>query len=98
MLSVAKRIHTEGRKHPKIREVMIDTITTCIWNAGLVLNESDPDIGRLFLEQNFAGKILETAELLGEETYEEFFDEMSTICLYAFNAMIFSFIDDCRDY
>ena len=94
----AQKVHTVGNRHQKLRTVYIDIITTNLWTASLLAgeqggSESDEN-ARAFLELDYIDKLLEIVEILGEEVFEEFFDDLAMMYTYTFNAMIFGRAED----
>ena len=70
----------------------INMITESIWTAALVIQEAtdhDMDYARNFLEMGFCQKIFEVIDILGEEVYEEHFDDLTTMISYALSALVF---------
>lgn len=49
------------------------------------------------MEQGYIDKLMDLIDVLGEEAYEEYFDELATMYMYTFNSFVFSCEDHYND-
>ena len=53
------------------------------------MQEGEQEYTKAFLENGYIQKLFEVQEILGEEVFEEHFEELTTMFTYTLNAMIF---------
>ena len=90
----ARDFHTYG-KTEKIRDSYLELITTNLWSIGILCGEQDGIFVKEFMNVKLIDALFESIETLGEEVYEENFDNLANMYCYAFGAVTFEYHEEC---